>query len=158
MLRVAAFAVVLLGAPSVVLAQTKISGTSQCGKPDPQHVVQAGDQADHTFAIMKLKCSWPKPLEIAGFQIKEDEVTVFEEAKGNAGTDRGYVVGTMSNGDKIFVRNQGKAVLKDGVPQSSSGTWTYVGGTGKFKTIRGRGTYRGNGTTTDVKGEYQIGK
>lgn len=158
MLRITAFALALLGAPSVVLAQTKISGTSQCGKPDPQHVVQAGDQANHTFAIMKLKCSWPKPLEIAGFQIKEDELTVFEEAKGSAGTDRGYVVGTMSNGDKIFVRTQGKAVLKDGAPQSSSGTWTYVGGTGKFKSIKGGGTYKGNSTTTNIRGEYHIAK
>ena len=158
MLRVIAFATVLLGAPSIVLAQTKISGTTQCGKPDPQHLVQAGDQANHTFAIMKFKCSWQKPLEIAGSQIKEDELTVFEEARGTAGTDRSYVVGTMSNGDKVFVRSQGKAVLKDGVAQSTAGTWTYVGGTGKFKSIKGKGTYKGNGTTTVVKGEYQIGK
>jgi hypothetical protein len=158
MLRVAALAAVLLGAPSIVLAQTKISGTTQCGKPDPRHVVQAGDQANHTFAIMKFKCSWGKPLEIAGFQAKEDELTIYEEAKGSTGTDRAYIVATMSNGDKLFVRSQGKAVLKDGVAQSTAGTWTYVGGTGKFKNIKGKGTYRGNGTTTDVKGEYQIGK
>jgi len=158
MLRVFAFAAVLLGAPSIALAQTKISGTTQCGKPDPQHLVQAGDQANHTFAIMKFKCSWVKPLEIAGFQIKEDELTVFEEARGSAGTDRTYVVGSMSNGDKVFVRSQGKAVLKDGAAQSTAGTWTYVGGTGKFKSIKGKGTYKGNGTTTVVKGEYQIGK
>ena len=158
MLRAIALAAVLLGAPSIVLAQTKISGTTQCGKPDPRHLVQAGDQANHTFAIMKFKCSWVKPLEIAGFEIKEDELTVFEEGRGSAGTDRAYVVGTMSNGDKVFVRTQGKAVLKDGVAQSTTGTWTYVGGTGKFKTIKGKGTYKGNGTTTDVKGEYHIGK
>jgi len=158
MLRVAALAAVLLGAPSVVLAQTKISGTTQCGKPDPRNVIQAGDQADHTFAIMKFKCSWGKPLAIAGFQTKEDELTVLEEARGTAGTDRAYIVATMSNGDKLFVRSQGRAVLKDGVAQSTTGTWTYVGGTGKFKSIKGKGTYKGNGTTTDVKGEYQIGK
>ena len=158
MLRIAAFAAVLLAAPSTVMAQTKISGTTQCGKPDPRHVVQAGDQANHTFAIMKLKCSWPKPFAIAGFQAKEDELTVVEEVRGSTASDRAYIVATLSNGDKLFIRAQGKAVLKDGVTQSSAGTWTYVGGTGKFKNIKGKGTYKGNGTTTDVRGEYQIGK
>ena len=158
MLRIAAFAVVLLGAPSTLLAQTKVAGTTQCGKPDPRNVIQAGDQADHTFAIMKFKCSWPKPFAIAGFQAKEDELTVVEEVRGSAGSDRAYIVATMSNGDKLFVRAQGKAVLKDGVTQSSAGTWTYVGGTGKFKHIKGSGTYKGNGTTTDVRGEYRFGK
>lgn len=158
MLRAAAFAAMLLGAPSIVLAQTKISGTTRCAKPDPRHAIQAGDQANHTFAIMKVKCSWPKPFEIAGFQAKEDELTVVEEVRGSTGTDRAYIVATMSNGDKLFVRAQGTAVLKDGVAQSTAGTWTYVGGTGKFKSIKGKGTYKGNGTTTDVKGEYQIGK
>ena len=158
MLKVAVFAAVVLAAPSIGLAQTKISGTTQCGKPDPQHLVQAGDQPNHTFAIMKFKCTWPKPLEIAGFQTKEDELTLFEEANGSAGADRTsvvsiYVVGTMSNGDKVFLRSQGK-----GAAHSSAGTWTYVGGTGKFKGLTGKGTYKGDGTTTVVEGEYQLGK
>ncbi len=140
------------------VAQTKISGTNQCGKPDPKHIVQAGDRPDHTFAVMKVKCSWPKPLEIAGVQVKEEELTIFQEVTGSSGTDRTYVVATMANGDKLFVRAQGKVVLKDGVVQSAEGTWSYTGGTGKFRGIKGKGTFKGNGTTTDVEGEYQLGK
>jgi hypothetical protein len=55
---------------------------------------------------MKVRCSWSKPLEIGGLQTKADELTIFEEIVGTAGTDRTYVVGTMSNGDEVFVRTQ----------------------------------------------------
>ena len=147
----------MLAAPSGAAAQTKISGTSQCGKPDPQHIVPAGDQASHSFSISKLKCTWPKPFELAGVSVKDDELTVFEEVTGSTASDRTFVVGTMANGDKIFVRAQGKAVIKDGAVQSGEGTWTYVGGTGKFKGLKGKGAYKSDGTTTQIEGEYQLG-
>ena len=44
---------------------------------------------------------------------------------------------------------------------SSEGTWTYTGGTGKLKGIKGKGTFKGtpnpDGTMTyQVDGEYQL--
>ncbi len=47
----------------------------------------------------------------------------------------------MANGDKAFVRFEASATLKDGVPQTAEGKWTYVGGTGKLKGLKGKGTY-----------------
>ena len=148
---------------SVAVAQTKISGATQCGKPDLQHMVQVGDRPNHAFAISKNKCNWTKPFEIAGAQSKEDEGTNFAEITGNSASDRGYVVGAMSSGDKSTVRYQGKSVLKDGVPQTSEGTWSYTAGTGKLKGIKGKGTYKGKATadggmTFEIEGEYQLPK
>ena len=148
---------------SAAAAQTKISGTTQCGKPDPQHMIPVGDRANHAFGISKNKCTWPKPFEIAGAQSKDDEGTNFAEITGNSASDRGYVVGTMSNGDKSIVRYQGKSTLKDGVPQSGEGTWSFAGGTGKLKGIKGKGTYKGKAAadgsmTYEIEGDYQLPK
>jgi hypothetical protein len=65
----------------------------------------------------------------------------------------------MANGDKSFVRWEGPD-SKDG---SSQGKWTYVGGTGKFKGLKGSGTYKGKraedgSVTFDVEGEYTLAK
>ncbi|MFL5585395.1 MAG: hypothetical protein ACJ78K_11075 [Gemmatimonadaceae bacterium] len=157
----AAGLVCILG--SAASGQTKISGTSQCGKPDKAYVLPAGDRADHAFGLTKVKCTWPRPLQMAGVQLQQDEITVLSEIHGKTSSDRSYVVGTLSNGDKLFVRPVGTAVLVDGHPQSSSGTWQYVGGTGKFAKIRGRGTFRcrsnPSGTSTcDIQGSYQLPK
>ena len=131
----------VVGLASVSPAQTKISGTSQCGKPELQYTLPVGDRPDHSFGISKTECTWLKPLEVEGLQTEEDENTTFSEVTGNSARDRTYVVGTMSNGDKVFVRPQGKSTLKDGAFQSGSGTWAYTGGTGKLKGLKGTGTF-----------------
>jgi hypothetical protein len=150
---------------SLGAAQTKISGTSQCPQPDPQHAIQVGDNPDHAFSISKVKCTWAKPLEIAGLKTTVDEITGFSEVSGNSSTDRGFVVGNTSNGDKLFVRTQGKTALKDGRPQLYVGTWTYTGtgGTGKLKGIQGKGTVKctwnpSGIATCGVAGKYHLPK
>src|SRR5262249_19526260 len=47
------------------------------------------------------------------------------------------------NGDKFTVRTEGTDTVKDGRPQSSTGTWSFASGTGKIKGIQGKGTYKG---------------
>ncbi len=66
----------------------------------------------------------------------------------------------MENGDKAYYRYQGTAVLKDGAPQTETGPWSLIRGTGKLKGLTGKGTYKGtagaDGTMTyEVQGEYQ---
>jgi len=77
-------------------AATKISGTVQCGKSDEQHALDVGDKPHHSFNISKGKCTWTKPMEIAGTQTKDDDGTNFEEVSGDKSTGHGYVVGTMA--------------------------------------------------------------
>jgi hypothetical protein len=145
-------------------AQTKISGTAQCAKPDPVYTVPVGDRANHSFVIDQVKCTWTKAFEMAGIQNKEGVSTDFYENSGNASRYRSYFVDTMANGDKAFYRIEGTATLKDGVPQTADEKWTLVGGTGKLKGIKGKGTNKlkamaADGTSTwDSEGEYELPK
>jgi hypothetical protein len=144
-------------------AQTKVSGTLQCAKPDQQQAIAVGDRPNHSFAISQTKCTWTKPLEMAGIQTKEDVYTGFNEVSGNRARGQLYGVVTMTNGDKYYVRGQGSTTMKDGVPESAEGTWSFAGGTGKLKGLKGKGTYKGKGapdgtSTYEVEGEYELPK
>ncbi len=152
------FAILML-AP-VACAQTKLSGTSRCGKPDQQHLLQVGDRPGHSLSVVQGRCTWTKPMEIAGTQTKGDQTTLSVEGQGNKANSQGYVVGMMANGDKFFVRVQGSAALKDGAVDTEEGKWNFLGGSGNLKGIKGAGTYQGKGgpegTTFEVEGEYQL--
>jgi hypothetical protein len=148
---------------STVWAQTKTSGTLQCGKSDPSYTIPVGDRPDHALAIGKTKCTWTTAPEMAGTQAKEHEYTSFADIRGARGQVRSAAVGTMANGDKYYATTQGPSTIKEGVTQTSQGTWSYTGGTGKLKGIKGKGTYKGkigpDGTMTiEVEGEYQLPK
>jgi hypothetical protein len=144
-------------------AQTKISGTVQCGKADEQLILEVGDQPQHFLMVSRGKCTWTRPMEIAGTRTKEDIGTGFDEINGNRSHGHGYVVGTLDNGDTMYVRTQGSATLKNGLMERTEGTWSFTGGTGNLKGIKGKGTYKGRGTpdgsvTYEVEGEYELPK
>jgi ABC-type Na+ efflux pump permease subunit len=154
---------VVFALAAVASAQTKISGTLQCGKPDQQHAIEVGDRPNHSFTISQFKCTLTKSLEIAGLQSKEYVDTIFGEVSGNRSRGQAYGVVTMTNGDKYYVRAQDPATLKDGVLESSEGKWSFAGGTGKLKGLKGKGTYKGKGapdgtSTYEIEGEYELPK
>jgi hypothetical protein len=154
---------VMLLACTTVVAQTNISGTVQCTKPDEQHALEVGDRPHHSLMIAKSKCTWTKPMEISGNQTKEDIGAAFSDITGNKSREHGYVVNTWANGDKSYVRTQGSATLKGETIESAEGTWSFTGGTGKLKGIKGKGTYKGKGAsdasvTYEVEGQYELPK
>jgi hypothetical protein len=53
--------------------------------------------------------------------------------------DSGFIEGTLTTGDKVFMTY--KASGKMGKPSFVKGTFTYVGGTGKFSGIEGGGEF-----------------
>jgi hypothetical protein len=55
----------------------------QCGESDEQHALEVGDAPGHSLMISKGKCTWTKPIEIAGTLNKEDAGTNFDEIHGN---------------------------------------------------------------------------
>lgn len=155
-----ALVVFTFGLAATAAAQTKISGTIQC-KPGPVTPVAIGDKPNHAYAIVKSSCTWIKPMEIAGGETKTGEDTATTEMNGDSSRDQGYHQDTMANGDNFTVRFQGTGKSKDGKPVSSSGTWSFVDGTGKVKGIKGKGTYKGTGnpdgtSTVHVEGEYSV--
>ena len=142
-------------------AQTKTTGTASCAKPDPAYSIEVGDRAGHALAISKSVCAWTKPMEIAGLKTKDGYDVAYGDASGAKARGSGYHVSNMSNGDKIYVRFQGNDTMKDGKPDTSEGTWSYSGGTGKLKGIKGKGTYKGKADASgnmvfEVEGDYEL--
>jgi hypothetical protein len=143
-------------------AQTKVSGTGKCGQPEKQESIEVGDRPGHMLLIVKQACTWTEEFEMAGVKGKSYVGSIVSDISGQKAMDRGYVVVTMENGDKAFVRiNQGTSTMsKDGKPVSGEGTWSYTGGTGKFKGITGKGTYKSkpveDGVEDVIEGEYSL--
>jgi hypothetical protein len=148
-----------LALPAV--AQTKISGTIQCSKPDPSYKIPLADKPGHVFALEKAQCTWTKPLEMAGEMTKDGASTAESEIMGDKVATHGYHVGTMANGDTWVAKFHATAMTKDGMVQSAQGSWTFTEGTGKLKGLKGKGTYKGKSTadgslTYQIDGEYQL--
>jgi len=139
-------------------AQTKVSWTLQCGKPDPHHVIPVGDSPDHSLGLLQVKCTYTKPLEIEGAKSADDVITITNEVSGDAVRARGCHVVTMDSGDKVFISHQGAGTSGDGASAGQKGTWGFTGGSGKLKGIKGKGTYTCSPSGCDVEGEYQLAK
>src|SRR5437660_11216847 len=74
----------------VTAAQEKISGTIQCAKPDPQHVVPVEGMPGHSLSVQQSKCTWTKPMEIAGLQTKDAVLTDTSDVSATVVSDHGY--------------------------------------------------------------------
>jgi len=143
------------------LAQTQTSGTMKCGKPDSSQPIEAGDPAGHVLVIEKGSCTWSAPAEMAGLKSTTYTLAESVEVTGAKYQVRGYGVMTMENGDKAYVRYQGMGNGKEGAPPTGEGTWSYTGGTGKLKGVKGKGTYKtsgaaGGGIEAQMEGEYSL--
>lgn len=141
-------------------AQTKVSGTAQCGKPDPQQVLPVGDRPDHMLGIAQIKCTYTKPMEIGGDKSKDGVSTETSDISGNTSRPHGFHVVTMESGDRVFFSYQGTATTKDNALVELKGNWGMNGGSGKMKGIKGKGTFTcapsGDGLSCEVEGEYQL--
>lgn len=146
---------VLAGFAGSAIAQTPVSGALKCPKADPSYTVEVGDQAGHVLILEKGPCTWSTQLEIAGLKSTAysgaDTVDVF----GPKGQARGYSVATMDNGDKVFIRYQGTGTVSKDGNLAGQGTWSFTGGTGKLKGLKGKGTYK-NSATPDGNAEAQL--
>jgi hypothetical protein len=148
---------------TAVAAQNKISGTLQCSQPEASKPIEVGDHANHSLGVAQTKCNWTKPMEIVGIQTKEGVSSALDDIGAKTIQENGYHVGTMANGDKYFVRYRGTNTLKEGKPEGAGGTWSFTGGTGKMKGLKGKGTYKGTPSPDgnfifEVEGEYELPK
>lgn len=143
-------------------AQTKIEWSDSCGKGEPDYTVQVGDHPGHSFGLTQVKCQPSKPVEIGADKGKEAVATFATDSSGNKSHEHGVYVLTLDSGDKAFLPFQGTIALKDGKPTGSRGTWSFAGGTGKLKGIKGKGTFQcspaGDGWSCRGEGEYALAK
>jgi hypothetical protein len=143
------------------VAQTKLVAVIDCDKADPQYTIQAPDREGFFYRINQNKCTWTKGSALEGIESKEVVNVGFNDARGAAVRLAHTQVTRYANGDKVFVAGTGNYNQKTLL---SSGKWSYSGGTGKFRRLKGGGTYTcksksadaNAGYTCDVEGEYTL--
>lgn len=151
----------LLGAVSAH-AQTKISGTVKCNKPEPSYKLEVGDRPGHAMHLEKSNCTAMQAFEVGGSKYKEGYSISISEETATRDAGNGTHVSVFESGDKAFVSYRYSLPQKNGKTVGDSvGTWSYTGGTGKLKGIKGKGTYKVTGNddgtvTVAVEGEYQL--
>jgi hypothetical protein len=146
---------------SSAIAQTKTSGTVDCGKADPAYSIQLPDEKDSSYAISQTKCTWLKSFTVAGLQSTQNVQVEFDEQTGASGraTSSGFT--QYKNGDKAYWKWSG---IFDTKAMTASGTWKYTHGTGKLLGLTGSGkgtcklksTESGGGSICEIKGEYTL--
>jgi hypothetical protein len=144
-------------------AQTKIEWSDTCSKADPDYTIQVGDRPNHSLGLSQVKCHAAKPVEIAGSKGKEAVATISTDTSGDKSREHGVYVLVLESGDKAYLPFQGIIAMKDGKPTGSEGTWSFAGGTGKLKGIKGKGTFKcapaaGDEWSCSCEGEYQPAK
>lgn len=111
--------------------------------------------------LEKGSCVWSTPIEIAGLKSTADSGADTVDVTGAKGLARGYSVMTMENGDKAFVRWQATDTSTKEGTVTGDGIWSYTGGTGKLKGLKGKGTLKfssaPDGTSeSQIEGTYSL--
>jgi hypothetical protein len=142
----------------------KITATNKEGPPISRTVVPPGpgDDPKHeldALLIYRDTTTSSDPDHDGTEQIRYEQ----DDQVAGTGTHRGYFRRLFKNGDTDYGSYEGthKTTAKaDGSWETTwEGTWKVIGGTGKFKNIKGGGTYRGKataqGSSTDWEGEVE---
>lgn len=127
----------------------KIEGKVRCDKPEPTYSIEVPDRAGHALELAKRKCTWTEPMELRGAKTKTRVAVSFTEKMESALHVHSFEVDTFDDGDKVTMQSQGQVLAEKG-PVSTKGRWSYMRGTGKFKGIKGGGTYEGKLEADDV--------
>lgn len=142
------------------LAQNHFSGTPQCSKVDTGQPVEVGDHPGHTLMTNKLSsCTFTTPIELAGLKSTAMTSVVVVDGSGAKYRDQGYATFTMDNGDKAYARIQGTGTSseKADAPPTEEGAWSFTGGTGKLKGLKGKGTYKiSPAEGIRIEGDYSL--
>jgi len=164
---------VTLAGPTAALAQQKFKtpdvDPEQVSKYTVQHTLDVGDVPGHQIRIATLHTkNSDKAGEFDGVKVLETTAWLTSDYINGSGRFTTYAVASMANGDKIYSRGEGMthtAVAADGSRKTSFSTvTTYIGGTGRFATLRGsaRGTgatdFKSGFSTSSSTGEYWFDK
>jgi hypothetical protein len=126
-----------------------IKGSLRCDKPDPNYKIDVPDRPGHSLIISHRKCTWTEPLVILGAKTKEGVWDVFAERMEGSLRPHSYEVDTLDDGEKIAMQTMGQVDADKG-STTTKGRFSFTRGTGKFKGIKGGGTYEGKVDADDV--------
>jgi hypothetical protein len=127
----------------------KVEGKVRCDKPDPAYSIEVPDRPGHALLLAKRKCTWTEPLVIMGAKSKDGVAIEFPEKMEGTLHAHGFEVDTFDNGEKVTMQTMGQVLAEKG-PATAKGRWSLMRGTGKFKGIKGGGSYGGKLEADDV--------
>jgi hypothetical protein len=135
-----------------------VEATVHCNKAEPKYTLEVPDRPGHSLMINQRKCTWTKPLKILDAQTKDGVFVGFTETMEEVQHQHGFEVDTLNTGEKLTMRTMGQTPV-EGSPNKTSGRWSFMRGTGKFKGIKGGGTYEGQvqpdgSYTLNLEGAY----
>jgi hypothetical protein len=104
-----------------------------------RHVLDVGDVADHQISVAEMRVKFTNEAPVmGGVKVVEASNWLQSDLINRNGRTWGYQVRLMENGDKIFLRQENVLQLApDGRKASFTTVSTLLGGTGKFKGVRG---------------------
>ena len=154
---IAVFVVVSLSFSAQAAEKKKIMGTDKLGPPISQTVVSPGDDPNHELVLsIRRDTTTSSDPDLNG-----TEQMVYEQTDqvAGTGTHRAYCRRLFKNGDTTYGSYEGThktTVKEDGSLETTwEGTWKETGGTGKFKNIKGGGTYRGKATAQGASSDWE---
>ena len=154
---IAAFVAVSISFSAQAAEKKKYSGTNKFGPPISRTVVSPGDDPKHELVLyFRRDTTTSSDPDRDG---TEEIVFGQSDSVAGTGTSRGYFRRLFKNEDTYFGSYEG--TLKTTVEEDGSremtleGTYKLTGGTGKFKNIKGGGTYRGKATAEGAFSEFE---
>jgi hypothetical protein len=127
----------------------KVEGKVRCDKADPAYSMEVPDRPGHALWLRKRHCSWTEPMEVLGAKSKDGVAIEFPEQMEGTQHAHGFEVDTYDNGEKLTWQSMGTVYGEKG-PANCKGRWSLMRGTGKFKGIKGGGSYEGKLGADDV--------
>ena len=126
-----------------------VKGAVRCDKRDPVYSIEVPDRPGHALILAQRKCMWTEPMEILGAKSKEGVAVEFPEQMEGLQHAHGFEVDSYDNGEQVTWQSMGTVYGEKG-PANCKGRWSLMRGTGKFKAIKGGGSYEGKLEADDV--------
>jgi hypothetical protein len=156
-----AFVVVSLSFSAQAAEKKKVMGTNKWGPVICRTVVPLGpgDDPKHELVVLAI---YRATTTSSDPDTDGTELIAYEQADEVAGTGtaRGYFRRLHKNGDidyGTYEQTHKTSFKEDGSWEATTweATWKSLGGTGKFKNIKGSGTERGKATAQESLGEFE---
>jgi hypothetical protein len=126
-----------------------VEGKVRCDKPDPAYSIEVPDRPGHALMIARRKCTWTEPMLIMGAKTKEGVAVGYAEKSEGMLHVSGFETDTLDDGEKLTWKSMGQVLAEKG-PATATGRWSLMRGTGKFKGIKGGGSYEEKLDADDV--------
>jgi hypothetical protein len=124
---------------SAAMAESKVDTKWHCSKAAAEYKLDVGDVPDHIYWIGQGTCE--ATSNTGGLKEKSGTFTEFHDAWKTSFTYHGRYNATLEDGDKIYYTYEGSGSPDPTKPVANK--WKVVGGTGKYKGIKGSGSCAG---------------